>query len=215
MGKVCNPPLAQNIHGLINRSRGLTPDVFWSSQPILLSTPRSDLESVIDGLADTQTLRGDGSTEPGWTSVLKPVDSVQGRLLSAAISELPNTPPPVSPATSGSLGRRLAYVFITPNSPNDRPIEQDEEICRQNVLRMPLPAAVSARSNFLLYDILPRAIPFIRKHLIAGGDVCVACPTGKDLGPGVIVTALSLFFSDDGDLLCGDDIENKGEPTGE
>ena len=80
---------------------------------------------------------------------------------------------------------------------------------------MSLPPAVSAHSNFFLYDILPRAIPFVRKHLNAGGDVCVACPTGKDLGPGVIVTALSLFFDDDGGLLCGDDAEDKGEPTGE
>jgi len=80
---------------------------------------------------------------------------------------------------------------------------------------MPLPSAASAHSNFLLYNILPRAIPFIREQLTAGMDVCVACPTGRDLGPSVIITALSLFFNDDGDLLCGDDIENKGKPTGE
>lgn len=214
MGKVCDHSLAQNTHGLRNRSRGLTPHTFWSSRSTLLSAPRSDLESTIDGLADPQILRRGGSTEPGWTSALKPVDFVKGRLLSAAIFELQNLPPPVSPATFGGTGRRIAYVLIAPHSPNE-PLVEEEEIRCQNILRMPLPAAVSARSNFLLYDILPRAIPFIRKHLIAGGDICVACPTGKDLGPGVIVTALSLFFSDDGDLLCGDDIENQGEPTGE
>jgi len=215
MGKVWVPPLVQNTHNLRNRSRGLTPDAFWSSRSILLSTPRSDLESVIDGLVDTQGLRRGESTEPGWTTALRPVDTVQGRLLSAAILELPNLPPPMPPATCGGLERPLAYVLIAPHFPNEPLVEEDEEICRHNILRMTLPAAVSARSNFLLYDILPRAILFIRKHLIAGGDVCVACPTGKDLGPGVIVAALSLFFSDYGDLLCGDGIENKGESTGE
>lgn len=215
MGKVCDPPLARGTHRLRNHSRGLTPDAFWSSRSILLSTPRGDLESVIDGLADPQALSGGGLTGPDWTSALKPVDFVQGRLLSAAIFELPNPPPSVSPAICGGLGRPLAYVVIAPHSPNEPPVEEDEEVCHQNILQMPLPSAVSARSNSLLYDILPRAIPFIRKHLIAGGDVCVACPTGKDLGPGVIVAALSLFFSGDGDLLCGDNTGNNGEPTGE
>jgi len=58
---------------------------------------------------------------------------------------------------------------------------------------------------------LPMAIPFARKCLIEGKDVCVACPTGKNLGPGVIVAALSLFFDDGGDLICGNDMDSKGE----
>ena len=79
---------------------------------------------------------------------------------------------------------------------------------------MSLPAAASAHSNFLLYEILPKAVPFIRKHLTTGVDVCVACPTGKDLGPGVVITALSLFFGDDGSLRSGGDMDSKGELSG-
>jgi tRNA A64-2'-O-ribosylphosphate transferase len=162
----------------------------------------------------SQTLRENGLAEPGWASALKPVHSVHGRLLSAVISELPNLPPTLLPTTSKSLARRLAYVLIAPNSPNE-PLVEDGDLACQNILQMSLPAAVSSHSNFLLYNILPRALSFVRKHLTAGEDVCVACPTGKDLGPGVIVTALSLFFSDDGDLLCDDDVDDKGEPAGE
>jgi hypothetical protein len=195
-----------------NRPRGLTPDIFWSYRSTLLTTTRSDLESVIDGLVRPRASRENRLAGLDWTFALKPVPSVHGRLLSAVISELPNPPPPLSPASSASLPRRLAYVLITPN---EIPVEEDGDPDRHNILQIPLPAAASAHSNFLLYNILPRAIPFIRKHLTAGEDVCVGCPTGKDLGPGVILTALSLFFSDDGDLLRGDGVDNEGEPAGE
>lgn len=193
--------------------RGLTPDAFWSSRSALLSTPRSDLESVIDNLVDSQKLEEAGSVEPGWTPILKPVHSVRGRLLSGVVSKLPN-PPPILSTTSKGLAHRLAYVLIAPHFPNKLPVEEGGDFACQNILQMLLPTSVSAHSNCLLYNILPKAMPFIREHLTAGGDVCVACPTGKDLGPGVIVTALSLFFGDDGDLLSDDNMDNKGEPAG-
>ena len=196
------------------RFRGLTPDAFWSSRSALLATPRSDLGSIIDGLAGSRNLRETGSVEHGWTASLKPVHSVRGRLLSGVVSELPNPPPPLLSTTSKGLAHRLAYVLIAPNFSNKLPVEEGGDLACQNILQMLLPTSVSAHSNYLLYDILPEAIPFIREHLTAGGDVCVACPTGKDLGPGAIVAALSLFFGDNGDLLSDDDIDNKGEPAG-
>lgn len=131
--------------------------------------------------------------------------------MSAIISELPESLPSLSPAAFNRLPRRLAYVLITPHSLPEYPIEGDEEFVRQNILRVTLPAAVSTHSNFLLYNILPRAIPFVRKSLSIDDDVCVACPTGKDLGPGVIVAALSLFFGDNGVALSNDDMGKKGD----
>jgi len=213
VGKVRNPPLVQKIPRPQDRFRGLTPDVFWSSRSVLLDTARSDLEPVIDSSVGSQTLGERGTTEPGQTFPPKPVRSVRGRLLSAVISELPDPLPPLSLTASDGLAHRIAYVLIAPHSPNELPVE-DGDPARKDILQMSLPTAVSAHSNFLLYNILPRAIPFVRKHLTAGEDVCVACPTGKDLGPGVIVTALSLFFNDDGDQLCDDDTDCKGEPAG-
>ena len=161
-----------------------------------------------------QTLRENGSAELGCTAALKPVHSVHGRLLSGVVSELPNPPPPLLPTVSGDLARRLAYVFIVPHSLSKLPVEEDGDLACQNILWMPLPTAVSAHSNYFLYNILPKSILFIKKHLNADEDVCIVCPTGKDLGPGVIVAALSLFFSDDGDLLSDGDTDNKGEPAG-
>lgn len=162
----------------------------------------------------SQAARESGPTEPCRTTALKPVHSVHGRLLLTVISELPNPPPLLLPTTSGSLVRRLAYVLIAHQSSEVLPAGNHGDPACQNILQIRLPAAVSAHSTFLLYNILPRAIPFVKKHLAAGEDVCVACPTGKDLGPGVIVAALGLFFSDDGELY-GDDADNKGEPAGE
>ena len=159
---------------------------------------------------DSQNLRETGSAEPGWAATLKPVHSVRGRLLSGVVSELPNPPSPLLSTTSECLVHRLVYVLIT-HSPN-KPDEGGDLVC-QKILQMSLPTSVSAHSNYFLYNILPKAIPFIGKHLTAGEDVCIACPTGKDLGPGVIVTALSLFFGDDGGLLSDDDMDKKGEPA--
>ena len=215
MGKVRHPPFERNISCSQHRFRGLTPDIFWSSRLTLLVTARSDLEPVIDSLVDSWILGERRPTEPGWTSVLKPVRSVSGRLLSAVISELADPPSPLSSTTSERPAHRIAYVLIAPHSADGLLVEEDGDLTDQNILRMSLPAAASARSNFLLYNILPKAIPFVRKHLIAGNDICVACPTGKDLGPGVIVTALSLFFSDDGDTLYDGDMNENGEQQGE
>jgi len=212
MGQVCNLSLTHKKPWSHHSSRGLTPDIYWSSRSTLLATPRSDLESVVDSLVDSQTSDENGSVEPDWTSALVPVHSVHGRLLSGVISKLPNPLPPQLPAISEGLAHRLAYVLIVPHSVNELPVEEDP--AHQHTLRMPLPAAVSVHSNYFLYNILPKATPFIKKHLTAGEEVCVACPTGTDLGPGVIVTALSLFFGDDGNLLS-DDAENKGEPAGQ
>ena len=214
-GEGTQPSVHTKHPGSQNRSRGLTPEIFWSSRSTLLSTPRRDLESVIVDLTSFRTSRESESMEPGRTSALRPVHFIRGRLLSADISELPNPLPPLSPIASKISTRRLAYVLIAHHSPGESSAGEDEDLGCQHILRMSLPVAVSAHPNFLLYTILPRAIPFVGKHLTAGDDICVACPTGKNLGAGVIVTALSLFFGDDGGLLHGDDIDNKGEPTRE
>ena len=161
---------------------------------------------------DSHNLSETGSAEPGWATTLKPVHSVRGRLLSGVVSELPNPPPPLLSTTSKGLAHSLAYVLITPHSPNK--VDEGGDFTCQKILRMSLPTSVSAHSNYFLYNILPKAIPFIGKHLAAGEDICIACPTGKDLGPGVIITALSRFFGDDGGLLSDDDMDKKGEPAG-
>ena len=205
-----NPALERSSSNSQHRLRGLTPDLFWSFRSTLLTTPRNDLDSVIDGLVGPQTLKQGGPTELGGVSALKPVHAVHGRLLSAAISDLPRTPPSLSPAAFENLPRPLAYVLIAPRSPHEHPVEGGGDLARQDILHVSLPAAVSTYSNFLLHNIFPRVIPFIRERLTVGEDVCVACPTGKDLGPGVIVAVLSLFFTDKGVLLCGDSIRNKG-----
>ena len=195
----------RNSHSL----RGLTPDLFWAFRSTLLATPRSSLETVIDALVNSQASRDGRPTELDWTSALKPVHAVCGRLLSTAICELPDLSLPLPSVPFKSLPPRLAIILISPHTPDEHGVEGDGDFI-QNILWISLPAAVSAHSNFFLYNILPRAIPFARKRLIEGDDVCVACPTGKNLGPGVIVAALSLFFNDGGDLICGNDTDSKG-----
>ena len=189
--------------------RGLTPDLFWAFRSTLLATPRGSLEAVICALAGSRALREGRPTELDWTSALKPVHAVRGRLLSTAISQLPDLSLPLPSDPFKSLPPRLAFILISPHTPDERGLEGDGN-STQNILRIPLPAAVPAHSNFFLYNILPRAVPFARKRLVGGEDVCVACPTGNNLGPGVIVAALSLFFNDGGDLICGNDTDSKG-----
>lgn len=192
-----------------HRLRGLTPDLFWSFWSIFLATSGNDLESVIYRLISSQASKEGVPTGFAGTYALKPVHAVQGRLLSVVTSGLPDPLPFLPPAALNRIPRCLAYVLITPFS--QHLVGGDGDLTGQNILRITLPAAMSSHSHFLLCNILPMAIPFIRKHLSIGEDVCVACPTGKDLGPGVIVSALSLFFDDNGVLLCDDEMGNKGD----
>lgn len=150
-------------------------------------------------------------TEFAWISAFKSVDAVHGRLLSAVISEPPgSSPPPLSTAFK-NLPPSLAFVLLVPYALHRHLVEGNEDNVPQNILQIPLPPAISSHSRFFLYDVLPKAVPFVGKHLVAGQDVCIACPTGKDMGPGVIVTVLSLFFDDNGTLMYGDGVENKGD----
>ncbi len=50
----------------------------------------------------------------------------------------------------------------------------------------------------LLSTVLPQVMAFVQSALVKGRSVCVSCDTGKDVSVGVIVTALQMFFDDNG-----------------
>ncbi|KAI6094632.1 hypothetical protein EDD16DRAFT_1502888, partial [Pisolithus croceorrhizus] len=59
--------------------------------------------------------------------------------------------------------------------------------------------------HHFLRTVLPQSVPFIERHLISGTKVCIACDSGSDTSVGVGVTALALFFREDGSFHPQDD----------
>ncbi|EEB93680.1 hypothetical protein MPER_07630 [Moniliophthora perniciosa FA553] len=62
------------------------------------------------------------------------------------------------------------------------------------------PAGKKGQMHFLQV-VLPRSTEFIHSCLSQGLSVCIACPTGNDLGVGVAVAALQKFFTVDGKFI--------------
>ena len=59
-----------------------------------------------------------------------------------------------------------------------------------------------------LVDVLPRSMAFIKESLARGSCVCISCDTGNDIGAGVALVALQLFFDESG---VYDDHDRMGE----
>ena len=110
------------------------------------------------------------------------VNKVAGRLLLCTTSD--------SPVPSFTDTNNVLYIFLSStheNSPGDPN------------LYLPAVSGKKGSSHFLRV-VLPRSVGFIQQHLVAGKNICVACESGKDLSVGVVLTALQLFFEDDGSV---------------
>jgi tRNA A64-2'-O-ribosylphosphate transferase len=53
-----------------------------------------------------------------------------------------------------------------------------------------------------LKEVLPHSIEYIRRQLLCGKRVCVACSTGQDISVGVALCALQQFFDDEGNYVA-------------
>ena len=93
--------------------------------------------------------------------------------------------------------QNLAFVLLIPASSTRNP-----EIT--NVLQIREVSGKKGQAHFLQV-VLPTALPFIHHQLVQGRNVCVSCQSGKDQSVGIALTALQLFFADDGLLVQTND----------
>ncbi|THH32491.1 hypothetical protein EUX98_g1661 [Antrodiella citrinella] len=189
---------------------GLTPQMFWREKDQLLEATRSDLpERVAEIVAKHRSERRDEwVTHP--TSVTK---SGGGRLLISAVADLPlslSTFLP-HPDSDDAEGRYLAHVVISDKDTLTSFTLSSEE--RKDVLLLELAAGKKGQAGFLNV-VLPQAIAFIGTQLAAEGgsrDVCVSCHSGKDVGVGVVLAALQVFFDDEGEFRSDDETSGERE----
>jgi tRNA A64-2'-O-ribosylphosphate transferase len=160
--------------------QGLTPGAFWKNHAELLSADRALLPSLVSRIvATSQALL----LNPELSSVTPTsVNKVAGRLLLCTTSDLP--------VASVTETNKVPYIFLS---------STQEKLAGDPNLYLPAVSGKRGASHFLQV-VLPRSMEFIQQHLAAGENICVACESGKDLSVGVVLTALQLFFGDDGSL---------------
>ncbi|KAK0212280.1 initiator tRNA phosphoribosyl transferase [Desarmillaria ectypa] len=150
---------------------GLVPDIFWSHREELLTFSQTELQSLV-----ASTVAASSTQEGEPPTILSKVGS---RLAICQNSGLP----------SPSLGDDFVYLVLS---------EVDIYIKgRLQVERIKMSPGKKGQTQFLS-TVLPQAMAFVQSALIKGRSVCVSCDTGKDVSVGVVVTALQIFFDDDG-----------------
>jgi len=196
---------------------GLTPDLFWTHRPALLSASRSELPALIQKLVDADTKVTDigGRTPPSPPS---PVAKVGGRLLICTLCDLSH----LNLEEEVAKDDETAYVLINhgdprtdaseaapSQGPNNSPhIHQlDGEITTPSsrspkiilYLTHNFPSSKKGHFHFLSH-ILPASYAFIDAHLTRSENtrVCVACETGKDVSIGIVLAVLGGMFNDEG-----------------
>lgn len=163
--------------------QGLTPGVFWKNHAELLSADRALLPSLISRIVATpQALPGSVVNPERSRVVPTSVNKVAGRLLLCTTSDFP--------VASVTETNKVLYICL---SSTQEKLAKDPNLC------LPVVSGKKGASHFLQV-VLPRSMEFIQQHLAAGKNICVACESGKDLSVGVVLTALQLFFGDDGSL---------------
>ncbi|KAK0459297.1 initiator tRNA phosphoribosyl transferase [Desarmillaria tabescens] len=150
---------------------GLVPDIFWSHKAELLLSSQTELQSLVTSIvAASPTQMGEPPT------ILTKVGS---RLAICQNSGLP----------SPSLGDDFVYLVL---SEDDIHIGGGLQVKRIKTL------PGKKGQNQFLSTVLPQAMSFVQSALAEGRSVCVSCDTGKDVSVGVVVTALQMFFDDNG-----------------
>ncbi|KIM39735.1 hypothetical protein M413DRAFT_19543 [Hebeloma cylindrosporum] len=162
---------------------GLTPGAFWANRAELLSADRALLSSLVSRIVSTPHASPGVVSNPE-RSRLPPtaINKVAGRLMLCTTSDLP--------VASVTETNTLLCIFLA---------SSQENLAGDPNLYLPVISGKKGASHFLQV-VLPRSMEFIQRHLAAGKNICVACESGKDLSVGVVLTALQLFFGDDGSL---------------
>ncbi|SJK98159.1 related to tRNA a64-2'-o-ribosylphosphate transferase [Armillaria ostoyae] len=150
---------------------GLVPEMFWSHKAELLTSSQTELQSLVASIvAASPTQKGEPPT------ILSKVGS---RLAICQNSRLP----------SPSLGDDFMYFVLS---------EDDVDIGGHLQVERIKTLPGKKGQTQLLSTVLPQAMAFVQSALVKGHSVCVSCDTGKDVSVGVVVTALQMFFDDNG-----------------
>lgn len=164
--------------------KGLTPELFWKHKHDILEASRAELPHLISTLVSRRHSRSDGNAPT-------PITMIDGHVLICAISDL------LSEALMRTYDlTNTVFLLLT-----SRVAEQDDAFpifsSETTILQVQVIEGKKGHTHFL-EEVLPRSMDYIRRHLLHGKRVCVACNTGQDISVGVALSALQQFFDDNG-----------------
>ncbi|KFY86445.1 hypothetical protein V500_07634 [Pseudogymnoascus sp. VKM F-4518 (FW-2643)] len=166
-----------------NWAYGLTPTVFWPNSELLLSTPESELPSLIAELVSSFSNTNTSKPSP---TLLPPTSSLYV-------------------TSSTSLAAQAAGdsdIIITICSEITAPESWQKD---KHELKIGIGSGKIGSRN--LRSALPHIIDFVKRSLLTASAetksprVVVACPNGKDLSIGVALAILCILYDDKGDFL--------------
>ncbi|OBT46517.1 initiator tRNA phosphoribosyl transferase [Pseudogymnoascus sp. WSF 3629] len=166
-----------------NWAYGLTPTVFWPNSELLLSTPESELPSLITELVSSSSNANTGKPTP---TLLPPTSSLYVTSSTSLAAQ---------PATSSDIIITISSEITAPSS-----WQKDK-----HSLEIGIGSGKIGSRN--LRSALPHMVDFVKKSLSTASAetesprIVVACPDGKDLSIGVALAILCILYDDNGDLL--------------
>ncbi|KAG6381976.1 initiator tRNA phosphoribosyl transferase [Boletus reticuloceps] len=140
----------------------------------------------------------DDPTDPNQLLCATPIQYVSGRISISTIASLQRPHLLQAHPAVAFVCLALRDHDLDPNPAGPATEEASES---SKMLRIQTPEGKKGQRHFLTV-VLPRAMPFIQRHLQDQRTVCIACNTGTDTSVGVAVAALAMFFRPDGSLCA-------------
>ncbi|ELR10693.1 initiator tRNA phosphoribosyl transferase [Pseudogymnoascus destructans 20631-21] len=166
-----------------NWAYGLTPTVFWSNSELLLSTPESELTSLITELVSRFSNANTGKPSP---TLLPPTSYLYVTSLTSLAAQ---------PASSSDIIITICPEITTPAS-----WQKDKH-------RLEIGIGSGKIGSRNLRSALHHMVDFVKRSLSTAPAetnsprIVVACPDGKDLSIGVALAILCILYDDSGGLL--------------
>ncbi|CDO77522.1 hypothetical protein BN946_scf184912.g21 [Trametes cinnabarina] len=181
---------------------GLTPQLFWENKEKLLGCARDELPHVVNAIVAAAKLPRAGGA---WKNQPSPISAVRGRLLIAAVPDMPA----ILPKTQPHMESSISYVVVSTNPPPTEDGDAGTTQTQDHILRFRMAEGKKDQLHFLR-SVLPESMQFIRTKLAMGNAICVCCDSGKDASVGVALAALQLYFDDEGNLRSSLDGTTQG-----
>jgi tRNA A64-2'-O-ribosylphosphate transferase len=175
--------------------KGLTPQIFWTHRHQLLKAYRSDLLDVVSSLVRSYVQSGSVNEQCSFPS---PIAKVGGRIMICSISDLSRCSPHLAADAQGTEPA-LLVIADKSNDPSKSLPPHASGYPSSSIICLETPAGKKGQLHFM-QSVLPQSMSFIRCHLAKGSTVCIACSSGNDLSVGVALSAIQLFFDEDGVL---------------
>jgi len=206
MGDGWSLPLYLFFSVLTKMKKGLTPELFWAHNAVLLSADRSELSELVAKLVQHPTISNSSSLS-NYPPI--PISKVSGKLAMCWISDIPlqdtlDGGVEIDCKAPSQTARNTAYIVLTSS-------QNSLTTPRSNVNRLHIPLHHERKKKgdapYLFTTILPSSLAFIKSRLLllTIKSICIAIPKddsdARDVGVGIMLVVLQLLFDDHGELL--------------